>query len=238
MNLIIDEGNTAVKLALFEHEKLIHLERCTHEERAFAISELYKSHAINASIYASVGSLYQTLPERSRNFVLDRTLKFPFLNRYKSPDTLGVDRMVLAAGACFTYPKQNVLIIDAGTCITYDVVDAKKQYWGGAISPGLSMRFKAMNAFTARLPLLEYEGKHSVLGYDTNSSMISGVLEGIVGEISHFISSFEQQFGEMQVILTGGDTENLAKAIKKAIFANSNFLLESMNNLLNYNLND
>ena len=165
---------------------------------------------------------------------------FPFSNNYKTKETLGIDRLVLSAGAVLNFENQNRLIIDAGTCITYDYINSKNVYLGGAISPGLSLRYKSLNNYTAKLPLLENKEINYLIGKSTSESIYSGVINGVINEIDGFITQYKELDKDLTIILTGGDAEFLAKSIKNTIFANSNFLLESLNNLYTYckNKND
>lgn len=242
MNLVIDEGNTQVKLALFKGADMVSQQFFPHEDLIEKIKEVCVRHKVSAAIYSSVNRpsefLRASLGEEVTLLELSRYLKFPFENKYKSPETLGVDRMALAAGAVFAHPNSTVLVIDAGTCVTYDLVTDAAQYLGGAISPGLKMRLRSMHDYTARLPLLEPVEPNEAIGKTTNESMMIGAIEGLRGEILHFVDLCAQHYTNLQVILTGGDAQHLSKHLKKTIFANSNFLLESLNNLLNYNLND
>jgi len=147
--------------------------------------------------------------------------------------------MVLAAGATLTHPNQNRLIIDAGTCITYDFVNSEDQYLGGAISPGIKIRYKSLNNYTSKLPLLSLSEEFDIIGNSTKSAIHSGVINGVLFEIEGFISQYSLKNQDLTIILTGGDAEFLAKRLKSTIFANSNFLLESLNILSIYlNEND
>jgi type III pantothenate kinase len=142
--------------------------------------------------------------------------------------------MVLAAGAVLQFPQQNRLVIDAGTCITYDFIDADNRYLGGAISPGLRLRYESLHGYTAKLPLLDLENPNSLIGDSTFDSIHSGVVNGMVYEIDGFINEYKTKFPNFIIILTGGDTVFLAKRLKNTIFANSNFLLESLNQTFQY----
>ncbi|HSM63616.1 MAG TPA: type III pantothenate kinase, partial [Gillisia sp.] len=152
-----------------------------------------------------------------------------------TPKTLRNDRIAVRSAACKTYPTQNVLVIDAGTCITFDFKNAENRYLGGAISPGLQMRFQAMHTFTENLPLLEPEDEVELIGNTTVKSMQSGVVTGIIAEIEGVISRYSSQFEDLKIILTGGDSQFLCKRLKNSIFANSNFLLEGLNYILEFN---
>ena len=143
--------------------------------------------------------------------------------------------MVLAAGAVLKFPQQNRLIIDAGTCITYDYINCENQYLGGAISPGFRLRYQSLNNYTAKLPLLTLENQIEFIGNSTEQSIHSGVVNGLINEVNGFIEKFESQNSNFIIILTGGDADFLAKRLKNTIFANSNFLIESLNHIYQYN---
>lgn len=161
---------------------------------------------------------------------------FPFVNKYATPKTLGIDRMVLATGATLQFPNQNRLVIDVGTCVTYDFIDADDNYLGGAISPGLRLRYEALHNFTSKLPLLQSESPVGFIGDSTLESIHSGVVNGLVYEIDGFIDEYKALSINFIIILTGGDTVFLAKRLKNTIFANSNFLLESLNQTFQYKI--
>lgn len=242
MNLIIDIGNTSVKLAVFEQNKLSILERSSSSAlRSSAKKLIHTFPTITKVLIAAVTDLpyglFEELSQCARVFILDRTFKIPFENAYKTPETLGLDRLALVAAATQQFPKKDTLIIDAGTCITYDFVTAKAQYLGGAISPGLQMRYKALHNNTAKLPLLEPSELTSYIGATTERAIHSGVVNGIIHEIQGVMSSYNSDYPDLTVILTGGDANFLCKQFKISIFANSNFLLEGLNFLLEYNSN-
>jgi type III pantothenate kinase len=143
--------------------------------------------------------------------------------------------MALAAAAFFRQPRTNTLVIDAGSCITYDFMNDFGEYRGGGISPGLRMRYKALHTFTARLPLLHPAAPDELIGNATESSMHSGVVNGLVAEIDGIIAMYNDRYPDLTVILTGGDAQFLSERVKSSIFAHSNFLLEGLNQLLVYN---
>jgi type III pantothenate kinase len=148
---------------------------------------------------------------------------------------LGVDRIGLATAAFYFNPKRNTLVIDAGTCLTYDMVNDYGEYLGGAISPGLSMRYKALHDQTLKLPFLETKEPHDFIGNSTDNCIHSGVVNGICVEIDGVIDQYRERFVDLTVILTGGDSQFLSKRLKNTIFAHSNFLLLGLNYLLEYN---
>lgn len=243
MLLAIDVGNTRIKVAVFEKHTLLFQDVFVKEEARKKIENIFKNFSeITESVFSSVGKIendvLELLQKSSKLNVISSETNFPFENKYATPKTLGVDRMVLASGATLLYPNQNRLIIDAGTCITYDFVTAEDVYLGGAISPGFRLRYEALHNYTAKLPLLTLEQPENFIGNSTSSSIHSGVVNGIFNEIEGFINRYRQQYQDLTVILTGGDAEFLAKNIKNTIFANSNFLLESLNHIHHYTINN
>ena len=159
-------------------------------------------------------------------------LSFPVKNNYQSPNTLGFDRLALASAARVQYPDKAVLVIDCGTCVTYDFIEANGAYNGGAISPGLSMRYKAMNAYTKALPELKAEVPLGRYGATTETSMHHGAFFGLVHEINGFVNQYRRYNADLTTILTGGDLEILRDHIKNDIFAHPNFLLLGLNEIL------
>ncbi|BAV95354.1 pantothenate kinase type III [Ichthyobacterium seriolicida] len=167
---------------------------------------------------------------------MSKDLKFPFINKYKSPETLGSDRLALVTAATQIFPNKNVLVIDAGSCITYDLINDNREYMGGAISPGLQMRFKSLNMLTGKLPLVELDKKVSTIGYDTISCINTGVYKGTIYEIEGFISKYKEIFKELIIITTGGDSYNLFRKIQCFTFAPPLLLQKGLNFVLNNNI--
>jgi type III pantothenate kinase len=195
MILTIDVGNTNVKVAVFKQFNIIDtfVFQKNNFQNNFQI--IFKKHPNHTkAVLASVSMLDEMdslwLKNQIEVIEINPDSVFPFKNKYTTPTTLGVDRMVLASGAVFHYPNQDVLIIDAGTCVTYDFVTHKKEYLGGAISPGLRLRYKALNDYTAKLPLLESNSPENFIGNSTDQSIHSGVVNGLCYEIEGFISEF------------------------------------------------
>ncbi|WP_417199973.1 type III pantothenate kinase [Bizionia sp.] len=243
MNLIIDVGNTSVKIAVFQADELIEKITCSLEAFENNFKNLLKKYPeINKSIVSSVGLLsnlqLETIKKRLHVLVLNAETPLPFINDYKTPQTLGVDRMALVSAAVKKYPYQNTLIMDAGTCITYDFITNQNQYLGGAISPGIRLRYTSLNNLTANLPLLTKENPKMIIGNTTNSAIHSGVVHGVLFEIDGVIQTYKEKFSDLTVILTGGDANFLSKQLKSSIFAHSNFLLEGLNHILQYNSNE
>ena len=239
MNLAIDIGNTRVKAAVFEEDKLIELLIFDKKIIVSEIKKIVKKYAISGGIISNVGAISERkmvqLNESFNFIVISASLKVSFNNLYKTPDTLGVDRIALVAAAVKQFPKTNVLIIDAGTCITFDFVDVNATYLGGAISPGIKMRYKALNKFTANLPLIEALELDDFIGKNTEESIISGVLNGVKNEINGIIEDYYLKYLDLTVVLTGGDANFLSKQLKSSIFANQNFLLYGLNEILIFN---
>lgn len=239
MLLAVDVGNTKTKAAVFKENALIEKFVFGSDEALEAIEKIFLQYPeISQSILSSVGkehaALLSVLQNNTVLTVISHTSPLPFQNQYATPHTLGIDRMVLAAGAVLGYPAQNRLVIDAGTCITYDFISAEDAYLGGAISPGLRLRYEALHNFTAKLPLLTAEMPQNYIGSSTAQSIHSGVVNGLLHEVQGFISRYERHYGNLIIIITGGDADFLAKQFKNTIFANSNFLLESLNHLYTY----
>lgn len=240
MNLVIDVGNTLVKLAVFDTDTLQLKKVFVKTEFLSVLSEIIEEYpSITHCIVSSVGNFseYQFKKLKQRYSVLEVTheTKVPFTNKYKTPTTLGVDRIVLVSAAAVQFPDKNVLVIDAGSCITYDFINQANEYLGGAIAPGITMRYKAMHTFTAKLPLLDANLPKNLIGNSTASSMHSGVIHGILNEIDGFIAAYKEKYTNLTVILTGGDAHFLRDSLKNDIFANSNFLLEGLHYILEHN---
>lgn len=242
MNLVVDVGNTLLKMAVFQEGRMLMKVSVPSLEFKQHFFELESNYSIKHCLVSSVGRLnpdYLDLLQRHISCLfLDQDTSVPFKNKYATPKTLGVDRIALVCAAVNQYPNKNVLIIDAGTCITYDFITEENEYLGGGISPGLQMRYKSMHNQTASLPLLEMEEPQSLIGNTTNSSMHVGVVLGIVNEIDGFVKEYQTIYKDLTVILTGGDGKILCKRLKSGIFANSNFLLEGLNFILEYNTSE
>lgn len=240
MNLIIDVGNTFVKLAVFQGNVLFEKFIVQHDDFLNEAKQvLNKYPIISKGIISSVGKLniedIQVVKSEIDLLILNSETKQPFKNSYKTPKTLGVDRIALVSASVEQFFNTNVLVIDAGTCITYDFINAENEYLGGAISPGIRLRYHSLHNLTANLPLLESKLPESILGNTTESSIHSGVMFGVLNEIDGVINDYKEKYSDLTVILTGGDTNFLSKQLKNSIFANSNFLLEGLNFILEYN---
>lgn len=241
MNLVLDVGNSYLKMAVFDNNKLHQRELLKANINLASFLKTIKSmpdiiNVIVSSVSVLNVDIYNYLNDNYKLIELNNQLKFPFENCYHTPNTLGEDRLALAAAASFYYSNKNVLIIDAGTCITYDLINDSNQYLGGGISPGIEMRYKSLNYYTSKLPLLDSKNDSELIGTNTKKSIQSGVINGVISEIDGIIRQYMMEFDDLTVVLTGGDSEFLSIRLKNSIFANSNFLLEGLNHLLQFNL--
>jgi len=222
-NLVIDIGNTFTKIAVFEHNELRQANQYKLLDTAL-ITDILKGHNIIRAIISSVktgGEEWQSvLAERIPVIHFNAGMTGAVNNCYQTPATLGLDRLAAVIGANYLYPGKNNLVIDAGTCITYDGVDAKGNYFGGSISPGLKMRFKAVNYYTDALPLIDADETFAdTYGKDTASSIRSGIQNGIKYELTGFIESYINDLQNLNIILTGGDSIFFDTLLKNSIFA-------------------
>ena len=241
MLLAIDAGNTRIKYAVFEYDMLLDSGFLLQSSLPQSTREVLQRHKkISDVIVVSVGVVSKAdfffLNTVTLHFITINEC-FPFTNKYESPETVGTDRLLLATGAVLQFPAQNRLVIDAGTCITYDFTDAENNYLGGAISPGIRLRYESLHQYTAKLPLLSLSEPEDFIGHSTTESIHSGVINGVVNEIDGFINMYAARYPNFIIILTGGDAVLLSKRLKNTIFANSNFLLNSLNSFFQYKIN-
>jgi type III pantothenate kinase len=222
-NLVIDIGNTSTKVAVFEEDELVFTERYQNPDHKIIEHILAKYHigkAIIATVKKGNEGWETVLKERTRLIYFNAEMTTGIQNHYLTPNTLGLDRLAGVIGANNLYPRKNNLIIDGGTCITYDYVDADANYSGGSISPGLNMRYKALNEYTDALPLLNEDAEFNTgSGNDTASAITSGVQNGIKYELTGFIESYKTGINELNIILTGGDSIFFDTLLKNSIFA-------------------
>ncbi len=243
MNLIIDQGNTNVKIAYFKGTEMVKNSSYESNGHHFVSPSIFNSYHIDHCIVSSV----QNGAERLVNYVKQYTKNVvfftsetpvPIKNDYTSASTLGSDRLAASVGANYLFPDKNVLIIDAGTCIKYNFVSDKNEFMGGGISPGLQMRFKALNDYTSRLPLISLEADYDLLiGNNTNNSILSGIVLGTLTEVEGIIEQYKLLYNNLTVVLTGGDINFFEKRLKKSIFADPNLILNGLNIILDYTIN-
>lgn len=240
MNLVVDIGNTFIKFAVFEKNEIVFDESFKPDAFTSKVKELFNwNPKIKRAIFSSVGEpnkkYLAVLTLFCKVHVLTHKSKVPYKNSYATPQTLGIDRIALATAAYYYDLHKNKLVIDAGTCITFEMVNDFDEYLGGAISPGIEMRYRAMHEQTSALPLLKKEIPIDLIGNTTESSMHSGVVNGVCSELDGIIDQYASRFKDLTVILTGGDAHFLSKRLKNTIFADSKFLLKGLNYLLEYN---
>ena len=229
--MVAFQGDEPVDLIRSESGELTGLEAFLHK------------HQFSKGIVGSVRDLteHEERALASLKFPLLRfspSTPIPISNRYRTPETLGSDRLAAVIGASSLKPGTDLLIIDAGTCITYEVIDARGNYWGGNIAPGMQMRLRALHEFTARLPLVEADGEVPGMGYNTETAIRSGVLRGMKYEIEGYIKSMRSKFPHLQVFLTGGDHINFDTNIKNSIFSDRYLVPRGLNKILDYNEKD
>jgi len=238
MNLAIDIGNTRTKVGIFNQENLSTV-MTFENDKTINIAEYINNFDVQKAIISSTIEIPEYLLEEfqkvNQHIILDAQTKLPFQNLYSSKETLGKDRLALIAAANAKYPNQHNLVIGCGTCITFNFINSKNEFLGGSIHPGLKMRLQAMHTFTGKLPLISIENKVELIGNDTKSNMLSGVLLAAGKEIDGMIDEYLVKFPEMNIIITGGDADLLVYRLKNEIFAISNFTIIGLNHILQYN---
>lgn len=240
MNLIIDIGNTCVKLVCFNEGKVVEEQR-TDKDDAVALQSFCSRYPFSRGICSSVSDISEeysaalsSLPFSMMEFKSGVT-RVPIINKYNTPLTLGSDRLAAVVGANWLQPGRDVLVIDIGTCVTFDFINSIGEYLGGNISPGPTMRLKALNHFTARLPFVERRGDTPDFGTDTTTAIRSGVMNGIKYEIEGYIHSFLAKYPQLFVYLTGGVHLNLHFSENLSIFADDFIVPKGLNRILEYN---
>ncbi len=241
LNLVIDIGNSLTKIAIFDNRTLVEvqtLESVNIDSFRSFLAERQIDNAIISSVKEEIEELEILLQSSCSYFRFGVDLQLGINNQYKTPKTLGLDRLAAIVGAEALFSGKNSLIIDAGSCITYDFIDDQQNYMGGSISPGINMRFKSVHAFTHRLPLLEadvnFNDSH---GTDTRSSILSGIQNGVYYEVLGFIQSYASRFLDLNVVLCGGDVKFFDTRLKSSIFADavkteSNLVLIGLNEVI------
>ena len=240
-HMIIDIGNTRLKVALYVGNQLdgvLTFSNRAHKQVAELIENAEAEHGIISNVTNLPQPLTEMFHENLNILNFDGSTPVPIKSDYETPDTLGTDRIANAVGAHKTYPGKNVLIIDFGTCIKYDILSANGTFKGGAISPGVQMRFKSMYQMTGKLPRIKEweESEEYWPGLATRSSMVSGVIQGIHAEILRYIDISNEHYNNLTVIATGGDFAFFDKAFKNIIFANPYLTLQGLHEILLYNI--
>ena len=242
MNLVIDIGNTHTKLAWFEQGELVYMLRHKASELV-RIESIVKKRSADKAIVSSVSLLNNHIineleKENKKLIILDHHTPLPIRISYKTPQTLGHDRIAAAAGARYIYPNRNVLIVDMGTAITIDFITAEGEYLGGNISPGLHTRFRALNEYTAKLPLVSKDDTFPKFGTDTRTAIVAGVQQGIIFEIDSYMDEFARLYKNCEFIITGGDANYFVSKLKRPIFALPELVLTGLNFILEFNASE
>jgi type III pantothenate kinase len=240
MNLAIDVGNTRIKAAVFEKNELKEF-FVFPDTLQLLQSDLFSRFNIQQAIVGSVVNdiepFVKELQKKTNVLLFTTGVLTPVKNLYKTAHSLGSDRLAGAVGGNSLFKGKNILVIDAGTCVKYNFVTAQNEYIGGAISPGLQMRFKAIHTFTSRLPLLKIdENFDKLVGTTSDESILSGIQQGIIAEVQGFIELYKKNYPDISIIITGGDVNFFEKRLKKPIFADSFLILKGLNVILEFNL--
>jgi type III pantothenate kinase len=238
MNLAVDYGNTRIKAGVFEQTNLI--QQFSFENRDVFTEWVGKNifdNVIISSVARSTDNLLDIINSSGKKILMNQSTPFPITIKYSTPETLGLDRIAAACGTLDVMPNKHCLVIDLGTCINYEFVDDHANYYGGAISPGVKMRFEAMHTFTARLPLVKFVENSPLIGDSTESCMQSGVVNGVLAELEGIIDRYQKKYPTMGVILCGGDAPLFENKLKRPIFVAPNLVLSGLNRILLHNVN-
>ncbi len=238
MNLAVDYGNTRIKAGVFNQTTLT--EQFSFEDDALFMTWISNSefeNVIISSVSRPTDNLLNKISCNGKRILMDQTTSLPITIKYSTPQTLGLDRIAAACGTLDIMPNKHCLIIDLGTCINYEFVDDQATYHGGAISPGIKMRFEAMHTFTARLPLVKFIEDSPLTGNSTESCMQSGVENGVLAELEGIIERYQKKYPAMGVILCGGDAPLFENKLKHPIFVAPNLVLSGLNRILLHNAN-
>ncbi len=229
--ICFDFGNTRLKAAILENEKFS-AEIILSDDQTATIEKLLMDHAPHKTILSSViehnTEIETLLSTKTKFHKISHLTKANFTTPVGKPETIGADRLAISAAAVHYFPGKNNLVVALGSCITYNFINQYNEFIGGSISPGMEMRFKAMQVFTAKLPLVQKDWNFPLIGYDTKTNMQSGVIAGITYEIDGFISKYASKYGNFNAVLTGGDTSYFAGQLKNKIFADPYFLFKGL----------
>lgn len=241
MNFCIDIGNTFCKVGKFEGAKLVEVFPQLQLPDVLSLLEVHKPvHTLLSSVRVLQEEWLWALRQHTSLYLFSSEMPVPIHNHYHTPKTLGLDRVAGVVGAKVLYPQENCLVIDLGTCITFDLIDTQSNYWGGNIAPGLQMRLKAMHTFTDKLPLLTFEDwkeEEDILGRQTTQAMLKGVVHGIAFEIEGYHQQMAEKYTSLSIILSGGDASFFETKVKAPIFAVPLLNLIGLNRILEYNVN-
>ena len=242
MNLVVDLGNTRIKYALFSGSELkeVHIaEYAAIPVFKEIIKEKKIKHSIVSCVLNQLPDFVNTLKEQTNYLEFTTQTKIPVKNLYRTASTLGSDRLAGVIGAQKLFPFKNVLVIDAGTCIKYNFINSQNEYLGGAISPGINMRFKALHNYTGKLPLLKADlNFNTLIGTTSDESILSGVMNGVLFEVEGTVNEYKKQYPDLTVVVTGGDSVFFEKRLKTPIFADHYLILKGLNEIIQYNFSN
>lgn len=237
MNLIIDIGNTKQKFAVVDQDTIMYL-KSSSKIKITEINQIFEKYPIKKALVSNVVNnedvkdLLMAISEKTLLVNFSEITNISVINTYKTPETLGNDRLAVAVGSRVVFSGENTLIIQIGTCITYDFVDKNSEYQGGSISPGMMMRLKALHHFTKKLPLVPFREFGELIGKSTEESILSGVIQGVSSEIDGIIDKYKSTNHDLRIIMTGGGAKNFEKLLKNKIFAIPNLVIIGLNHLL------
>ncbi|MCD8236805.1 MAG: type III pantothenate kinase [Prevotellaceae bacterium] len=237
MNLAIDIGNSTVKVAVFDGQELVHYDKFEGHSLE-GLEKVSRNYAIEKCIVSSTVNVTDDMKSDvqatgiEKIVYLDSTTRVPVKNLYRTPRTLGTDRLAAAVGAYSQSGGRDALVVDMGTAITYELVTAQGEYLGGNISPGVELRLKALHEFTAKLPKVDREGEKPFWGIDTETAIRCGVLDGVRHEIEGFVKELIVKYPYLVVFLTGGNIFDFDSSIKKRIFVDRYIVLKGLNRIL------
>ena len=229
--LCFDFGNTRLKVALFQNAKLAEVIVIENDGKGTiesVLKEFEPQKIILSSVINHDPEIETLLASKAKFHKLNHLSNLPFTTPVGRPETIGADRLALAAAAVYFFPKQHNLVIGMGSCITYNFINAEHEFLGGGISPGMEMRMKALNQFTAKLPIVKPDANVPLVGYDTVTNILSGVVIGMANEIDGFINTYKERYGNFNVHLTGGDLVYLAPHLKNQIFADPELIFKGL----------
>jgi type III pantothenate kinase len=231
ITLCFDFGNTRLKAAVFSDgglKEVVVLKDDAEATIEELISRVKPERSVLSSVINHNEKIEALLAQHTRFHKLNHTSKIPFETPVGKPETIGADRLALCAAAVHVYPGCNNLVVGVGSCITYNFINKYHEFLGGGISPGMEMRFKSLQTFTAKLPLVQKDWNFPLVGYDTRTNILSGVLLGMAKEIDGTIDAYAEKYGNFNVLLTGGDTPHFASHIKNKIFADPDLLFKGL----------
>jgi type III pantothenate kinase len=241
MNLIVEQGNTTTKVAIYDNKGCMEALQVHKNLKSCTIKSFSRKYDLRQGIMSTVVEpdveLLSFLNNILPHFIFfDEKTPVPINIQYQTPQLLGKDRLAAVVGANYLEPGKNILVIDAGTAITYELIEASGSYIGGNISPGMTTRFKALNHYTSKLPLIHEEEEITQIGYNTKTAIQAGVVNGIIYEMDGFIEDLRRKYPDLLVFLTGGHSFYFERRLKNTTFANINLVLTGLNRILEYNV--